>query len=349
MFETDHEGIFYCNDPKAGLRAIIAIHSTHLGPALGGTRIFPYRNEEEALQDVLSLSRAMTYKAAAADLPFGGGKAVILADPTDPEKQKKLKAFCRYVNMLGGAFQTGEDLGTTQEDILYMRQFTNLAHCTTAGLPDWMETSALTARGVLRGIEASLEHSFGSADLNERTIAIQGLGKVGLRLARLLKEKRARLIVTDMNADLAAKTATELNCLQVDPLAILVADADVFCPCAIGRILNSESIERLRAPIVAGCANNQLSEDSIAERLRQRGVLYAPDYVINAGGLISALLEMGLENETDVLSRVDAIRNRLLDLFAKSDTEECSTLQIADRIVKRKIGISVTTGSDPMV
>ena len=310
MFETEHEAILYCNEPAAGLRAIIAIHSTRLGPALGGTRIFPYQNEQDALQDVLLLSRAMTYKAAAADLPFGGGKAVIVADPGDPEKPKKLKAFCRYLNMLGGSFQTGEDLGTTTEDILYMRQFTNLAHCTAADLPDWMETSALTARGVLRGIEASLEHRFGSADLSSRTIAIQGLGKVGLRLARLLKEKKARLIVSDIDAELAAKTATELNCLRIDAREILAADADVFCPCAIGRILNSESIGRLRVPIVAGCANNQLSEDSIAEVLRQRDVLYAPDYVINAGGLISALLEMGLGKEKDVLAQVDAIGNR---------------------------------------
>jgi len=292
------------------------------------------------LKDALLLSRAMTYKAAAADLPFGGGKAVILADPRDPEKQKKLKAFCRYLNMLGGSFQTGEDLGTTTDDVLYMRQFTKLAHCTTTGLPDFLETSALTARGVLCGIEASLKHRFGSSDLSNRTIAIQGLGKVGLRLARLLKDKHARLIVSDLDADLTAKTTLELDCSQADASEILGVDADVFSPCAIGHVLNAQSIDRLRAPIIAGCANNQLSQDFIAEILRQRGVLYAPDYIINAGGLISALLEMGIEDETAVLARVDAIGNRLLDLFAQSDKEGCSTLQVVNRIVEHKLGIS---------
>jgi glutamate dehydrogenase/leucine dehydrogenase len=333
MFTTDHEAIIYCNDPSAGLRAIIAIHSTKLGPGLGGTRMFPYSNEQEALRDVLALSQAMTYKAAAAELPFGGGKAVVIADPSDPDKRKKLKAFCRFVNMLGGIFQTGEDLGTTQQDILYMREFTKMAHATAADLPDHLETSALTARGVLRGMEACAKWRFGSPDLKDRTIAIQGLGKVGLRLARMLKNKGAHLILSDVQEELVKQAATELECGTASPSEILEIEADIFSPCAIGWILNHETLARLRAPIVAGCANNQLSDDSVADALRARGVLYAPDYVINAGGLISALLEMKRESEAQVLARIDAIGERLLDLFANADAENCSPLQIIRRVV----------------
>ena len=337
-FVTQHEAVTYCFDPHSGLKAIIAIHSTRFGPALGGTRIFPYGGDDDALKDVLELSQAMSYKAAAADLPFGGGKAVMITSPEDPQKRTKLQAFSKFINLFGGSFQTGEDLGTTQEDIQFLRQFTPFAHCTASELPDWLETSALTARGVLRGIEASLKHRFGSAALSGRTVAIQGLGKVGMNLARYLAENGARLVVSDVRPQLAEQAAAELKCATAKPDTILAVDADVFSPCAIGRILTPESVHQLRASIVAGCANNQLSDDSVGGLLRNRNILYAPDYVINSGGLISALLEMGIEDEKQMVERVDAIGDRLLRIYSKADEERVSTVDVINNIVRAKLG-----------
>jgi leucine dehydrogenase len=335
MFNQEHEVITYCQDPAANLKAIIAIHSTHLGPALGGTRVFPYQSDEQALADVLQLSRAMTFKAASADLPFGGAKAVVFGDWNDPQKRTKLKAFCKFINLFGGTFQTGEDVGTTPQDILFMREYTKYAHCTPPELPEHLKS--LTARGVLRGIESAMQFSIGSSRARERHIAIQGLGKIGLRLARYLKERDAQLTVCDINPELVSKTCAELNCESVEPEEIYSVECDVFAPCAMGQVINQETINRLKTPIVAGAANNQLASNDMAELLRKRGILYAPDYVINSGGLISALLEMGAENEEQVVTRVDGIGSRLLHIFTLAEQEQCTTLEISDRIVKEKL------------
>lgn len=337
MFSEEHELVSFCHDPETNLKAIIAIHNTRRGPALGGTRLFPYAGEDQALADVLKLSRAMTRKAAAADLPFGGGKAVLFCDWNDPEKRKKLKSFCKFINLFAGNFQTGEDVGTTTEDILFMRQFTKYAHCTMPDQPEHLQTSALTARGVLRGIEASLQYVLGSSRPRERHVAIQGLGKVGFRLAHYLHERNARLTVTDVNMDLVSKVCNALNCESVDPREIYSVECDVFAPCAMGQILNPDTVSRLKTPIVAGCANNQLETDAIAQQLRDRGILYAPDYVINSGGLISAVLEMGIEDETKMLARVDNIGTRLLEIYTKADEFQCTTLEVAERIVKERL------------
>ena len=336
-FPSEHEAVCYCSDSASGLNAIIAVHSTKFGPALGGTRVFPYASEDDALSDVVNLSRAMSYKAAAADLPYGGGKAVIVADPESPQKRELLKAFCRYVNMFGGVFQTGEDVGIALADVQYMREFTAWAHYTPVDLPDWLETSALTARGVLRGIEASLQYRFGSPGIQGRTVAIQGLGKVGMNLARFLAEKGARLVVCDVRPGVVDEAVQSLKCRSVGPSAILDVEADVFSPCAMGNVLTPQTAGRLRAPIVAGCANNQLSDDRVAEMLRQRNVLYAPDYVINSGGLISALFEMKLEDETKMVARVDAIGERLLRIYSQADGEGISTQEAITRIVRAKL------------
>ena len=337
MFNEDHEMVSFCHDPETDLKAIIAIHSTKLGPALGGTRLFPYETEEQALADVLKLSRAMTYKAAAADLPFGGSKAVLFCGWNDPQKRDKLKSFSKFINFFAGKFQTGEDVGTTPQDILFMRNFTQYAHCTPPGLAEHLQGSSLTARGVLRGIEASMQFSIGSSRPRDRHVAIQGLGKVGLQLARYLKEREANLTVTDINPDLVSKACAELNCEAVDPADIYSVECDVFAPCAMGQILNVETVGRLKTPIVAGCANNQLASDDVAELLRKRGILYAPDYVINSGGLISAIMEMGIENETQMMARVNAIGDRLLHIFTAAEQQQCTTLEIADNIVKEKL------------
>jgi leucine dehydrogenase len=338
MFSTDHEAICFCRDEKEDLKAIIAIHSTQFGPACGGTRMFAYSSEEEALADVCDLSRAMTYKAAAADLPFGGGKAVLIADPKDPGKKGKLRAFCKFVNLFNGSFQTGEDLGTNVDDMEYMRRFSHYVHHGSRELPEYLQTSALTARGVLHGIAACLEQVFGKSDVTGRHVAIQGTGKVGSRLARLLREKGARVTIADINDRLTGDLAAELGIDVVSPDRIESVEADIFAPCAAGHVLNESSLLTLRAPIVAGCANNQLTVASIADTLHQRGILYAPDYVINAGGLMSATLEMGIEDQQTMLKRVDGIGDRLLQIFGEAKRQNCSPLRIVDRQVEMKLG-----------
>lgn len=337
MFATEHEAICYCRDEKENLKAIIAIHSTKLGPALGGTRIFPYKTEEDALADVQALSRAMTFKAAAADLPFGGAKAVVMADPAASGKKEKLRAFCKFINLFNGNFQTGEDLGTNVEDMEYMRNFTPYAHHGSRELPEFLQTSSLTARGVLHGIEACLEHVFGNPELQRRHVAVQGTGKVGYRLVRLLREKGCRVTLTDMNQQLASSIAKGLDCELVSPENIASVEADVFSPCAGGHVLNEQSVDGLKVSIVAGCANNQLSEDSIADVLHKRKILYAPDYVINAGGLISATLEMGIEDQPTMLARIDRIGPHLIEIFIDAKRENISPVHIINRKVREKL------------
>lgn len=337
MFKTEHEAICFCRDEKENLKAIIAIHSTKLGPALGGTRMFLYRTDEDALADVQELSRAMTFKAAAADLPFGGAKAVVVADPGASDKKGKLKAFCKFINLFNGNFQTGEDLGTNVEDMEYMRNFTPYAHHGSHELPESLQTSALTARGVLHGIEASLEHVFGNPELEGRHVAVQGTGKVGYRLVRLLREKGCRVTLTDIHQQLASSIAKELDCELVSPQKIATVEADVFSPCAGGHILTEQSVNGLRVPIVAGCANNQLANDSLADALHKRQILYAPDYVINAGGLISATLEMGIEDQPAMLARIARIGPHLLEIFTEAKSENTSPLHIINRQVLQKL------------
>jgi leucine dehydrogenase len=337
LFATEHQAICYCRDEKEDLKAIIAIHSLKMGPALGGTRVFPYATTEEALADVQALSRAMTYKAAAADLPFGGGKAVVMADPTAPGKKNKLRAFCKFINLFHGNFQTGEDLGTNVEDMEDMRKLSPYVHHGSRDLPDSLQTSALTATGVLHGIEASLQHVFGNAELRGRHVTVQGTGKVGYRLVRLLREKGCKVTLADTNRELASQIAKELVCENVNPEKIMNVEADVFSPCAAGQILNPQSVEGLRVPIVAGSANNQLSDDSLADVLQKRGILYAPDYVINAGGLISAVLEMGIEDQTAMLARIERIGPHLLEIFSAAKRENTSPLHIINQQVARKL------------
>lgn len=337
LFATEHEAICYCRDEKENLKAIIAIHSTKFGPALGGTRVFPYKTDEDAVSDVQALSRAMTFKAAAADLPFGGGKAVVMADPAASDKKDKLKAFCKFINLFKGNFQTGEDLGTNVEDMEYMRNFSPYVHHGSRELPESLQTSALTARGVLHGIEACLEHVFGSPELQNRHVAVQGTGKVGYRLVRALREKGCRVTLTDINQKLASSIAKELDCELASPEKIASVEADVFSPCAGGHILNEQSVGGLQVPIVAGCANNQLSEDSIADVLHKRQILYAPDYVINAGGLISATLEMGIEDQPTMLARIDRIGPHLLEMFTDAKRENISPFHIINRKVREKL------------
>ncbi|MCX9075205.1 MAG: amino acid dehydrogenase [Candidatus Methanoperedens sp.] len=331
-----YEEVIYARDDDSGLRAIIAIHDTTLGPAVGGTRMLPYGDDLEALADALRLSRAMTYKAAAAGLDFGGGKAVIIGDPEKNKSEKLLRAFGRLVESMGGRFLTGEDVGTSSEDMRIVNKETEYTIIPPKSMEEEWQSSFLTALGVVRGIQASVKEVYGSDSLAGIRIAIQGIGKVGERLARMLHAEGARLIITDLDQG-RLSGLMELGATAVMPHEIYRIDAEVFSPCALGGILNDEVIPFLRCRIVAGAANNQLAEDRHAVQLWKRGILYAPDYVINAGGLISALYEMGRCDRETVIRMAEKIYDRLRSIYDISRSEGISTLAAADRMVEERI------------
>ncbi|MEW6366988.1 MAG: Glu/Leu/Phe/Val dehydrogenase dimerization domain-containing protein [Acidobacteriota bacterium] len=331
------EQVVSCRDAQSGLHAIIAIHDTTLGPAVGGTRMMPYETEQLALADVLRLSRAMTYKAAAAGLDFGGGKAVIIGDPERDKTRELLLAYGRFLEALGGAFITGEDVGTTAGDMRLAAHETRYAIFPQAELDPTWETAFLTARGVMRGIEASAREALGTGSLSGLSVAVQGVGKVGGHLARMLHSEAVRLMLCDVERERAASLAAELGAACLEPAEIYETAADVFCPCALGGVLNDAVIPRLRCRIVAGAANNQLAENRHDQQLWERGILYAPDYVINAGGLISALYEMGTWDRAAVMACTDAVYDRLLDVFALARRLGLPTQAAADRLVEERL------------
>jgi leucine dehydrogenase len=329
----DHEQVVYCRDAAAGLSAIIAIHNTNLGPALGGCRMRPYDDEAAALDDVLRLARGMTYKAAIADLALGGGKAVVLADARRDKTEALLLAYGRAVERLGGRYITAEDVGTTVADMDVVRRATRHVSGTTtdAGNP-----SPSTAHGVFIGMQAAAQHVFGSDDLTGRHIAIQGMGSVGYALCRYLKEAGAHLVVADVNAGAVARAVRDFGAEAVEADAVYGVEADIFAPCALGGILNDKTLERLKAPIVAGSANNQLAEPRHGAALMKRGILYAPDYVINAGGLIDVARPiMGMDIEAARV-KLRKIRDTLLDIFRRSAAERLPTNVVADRIAEAR-------------
>ena len=331
------EDVVFCRDEQSGLHAIIAIHDTSLGPAVGGTRMLPYDSEEQALADVLRLSRAMTYKAAAAGLNFGGGKSVIIGHPKRDKTENLLLAFGRFVDALDGRFITGEDVGTSADDMRIAARETSHAIFPQRELdPDW-ETAAITARGVLRGILACAHEALGADCLSGLKVALQGVGKVGARLSRMLYAEGVRLTVCDVEYERAAAVASELDAVLVEPQEIFSSSTDVICPCALGGVLDDKVISSLHCRIVAGAANNQLAEERHDRALWERGILYAPDYVINAGGLISALYEMGSWDRDRVIARTDAVYDRLLGVFASARAKNVSTQAAADRFVEERL------------
>lgn len=287
-----HEQLVVCSDPASGLKAFIAIHDTTLGPACGGVRIWPHDSEDDAIMDVLRLSRAMTYKSAAAGLDLGGGKGLIMADPHTEKNEALLRAFGRCVDSLGGRYYTTEDVGMKPEDLLPIVRETKYV----LGLPPDMggsgDTSPLTGLGVYLGMKAAAESVWGSDRLSGKTIAMQGFGNVARQTATHLLAEDVHLIVTDINGE-AIEEARSLGATIVSPDAIYDVDADIFSPCALGGVLNDETIPRLKAALIAGGANNQLLEARHGEALRRRGIVYAPDYIINAGGIIQVACEAG--------------------------------------------------------
>lgn len=322
--------VVHFEEPESGLNALIAVHDTTLGPACGGCRIRPYATLEAALDDVTRLSRGMTYKNALGAIPFGGGKAVIIADPRTDKSEALLRAFGRAVDSLGGLYYTAEDSGVTEHDLAIVRKETKyaagLAKAGHGGNP-----SPFTARGVFRGIEAAGRFKLGRDDLAGLRVAILGAGAVGMALAEMLHDAGARLIVADVNDAAVSEAVHRFGADAVAPADCIAADVDVFAPCALGGAINAETIGRLKAPIVAGAANNQLAAPEMDAALKARGVLYAPDYVINAAGVISVGLEI-LErwNAADLTARIDRIGATLTAIFERSARENLPTGEIAD-------------------
>ena len=316
MSNYRHEKVLFVNNEKAGLKAIIAVHNTNLGPAIGGCRLFPYASYDEALFDVLRLSRGMSHKNAVAGLPHGGGKGVIIADPS-MKTEAMFEAFGEAVNNLGGDYITAEDVNTTCDDALVMMRKTK--HI--CGLPmNSGDPSPFTARGVWQGIRATAKVALGRDDLEGLTIAVQGLGKVGYDLCRHLHNSGAKLIIANRsNQEMAKKAAEEFGAIIVPTEEIYAQECDIFSPNAMGAILNPTTIPMLNCKAVAGGANNQILDDASGEALKARGIFYAPDFVINGGGVINAAAEVdGPYNKEEVLKKVDNIYNTIEHILTES-------------------------------
>lgn len=337
LTKYDYEQLVFCQDQASGLRAIIAIHDTTLGPALGGTRMWNYASEEEAIEDALRLARGMTYKAAVAGLNLGGGKAVIMGDPETEKSEALFRAFGRYIESLQGRFITAEDVGTTEEDMdtiyLETRYVTGISSGERAkGAP-----APITARGVYQGIKAACQIAYGDRSLRGRTIALQGAGNVAYELSRLLAKEEAKLIVTDIDQEKMMRIVQEFSAQPVAPEEIYTVQCDVFSPCALGGVINDTTIEQLQCRVVAGSANNQLLEDRHGRELEERGILYVPDYVINAGGLIHVANELQNDHETRVLKKVDQIYDTIVKVFEIAEREQIPTYLAADRLAEKRI------------
>lgn len=334
MGQHRHEQVVFCHEPSCGYKGIIAIHDTTLGPALGGTRFWNYDSDQEAVIDALRLARGMTYKASVAGLNLGGGKSVIIGDPRTTRREAIFRAHGRFVESLGGRYITAEDVGTSVTDMDYVHMETE--HVT--GLPGTSgDPSPVTAFGTYRGIKAAAQAKFGTDSLQDRTVAVQGLGNVGYYLCRHLVAEKAKLIVTDIDAERVARVVEEFEAIGVAPDEIYDAEADIYAPCALGATVNDTTIPRLRVQVVAGAANNVLAEPRHGEVLHEKGILYAPDYVINAGGLINVYGELKGWSGEQAMRKAGEIYTTLLRLFELSSEEGIPTYRAADRIAERRI------------
>ena len=333
----DHEQVVFFFDPASALKAIVALHDTTLGPAIGGCRMWPYRTEADAVTDVLRLAKGMTYKAAMANLPFGGGKAVIIGNPATQKSEALFRALGRAVESLGGRYYTGEDVGTCPVDMDWAGAETAYVLGRSSGSSG--DPSPVTARGVWLGIRAAVEHRLGRADLTGIRVAVQGLGHVGYNVARLLAQDGAQLIVADLDPVRAERAAEEFGARLVDSGTILEVEAEVLAPCALGGVINDDTLPRLACKIVAGAANNQLLEPRHAAGLHERRILYAPDYVINAGGLISIAEELRSTgyDRGRVLARVETVAETLTQVFERAARENTPTSEIADRLAEERV------------
>ena len=337
MGKYGYEQLVMCSDPASGLRAVIAIHDTTLGPACGGTRIWPYATEEEALDDALRLSRAMTYKSATAGLSMGGGKGVIIADPNSQKTEALLRSYGRFVDTLGGRYLTTTDVGSTGRDLEFVSQETDYVVGLPLSLGGSGDTSIMTGLGVYMGMKACARETWGTDSLRGKRVAMQGFGKVAYNTAQHLLEEDAQLVVTDVYDGALAK-ARELGVKVVSTEEIYDVPCDIFSPCALGGVINSRTIPRLTCSIVAGGANNQLLTDADGEELHRRGILYAPDYVVNAGGIINVSAEVGMAYNPDLArEKTERIYEIMERVVHTSKREEIPTFLAADRLAEDRL------------
>ncbi len=328
---NDHEQVVFCQDRKSGLKAIIGIHNTNLGPALGGCRMFPYASDDDALTDVLRLSEGMSYKSAMANLPFGGGKCVVIADPHRTDKTELLKALSGFVNRLNGLYVTTQDSGITVDDLKCMSQFSK--HVVYAGKDGGGSPSPYTAYGVFLGIKSAARHRLQSDDLKGVRVIIEGIGSVGYGLAKHLHQEGAELLVKDVSESALKRVQEDFDARVIEDVHV---EADVYAPCAFGGTLNLQSVEQLQVSIVAGAANNQLQSPDIAQLLAQRSILYAPDYVINAGGVISISSHISGEGEAVCKERIEQIGSQLDTIFQQAGQQQ-STHDVANQLAKQRL------------
>ncbi len=334
MAEMGHEQLVFCHDAASGYRGIIAIHSTTLGPAVGGTRFWNYASEEEAILDALRLSRGMTYKCAAAGMPLGGGKAIIIGDNKTKDREKLFCAHGRFVERLGGQYITAEDVGTGPADMEYVALETSYV----GGLAGkGGDPSPWTGLGAFRAMQAAAKYRWGSDDLSGKRVAIQGCGNVGYNLAKELQAAGACLIVSDVDAEKAKRAVKKFDAASVSPDEIYSVEADVFAPCALGGIINDKTILQLKAEIVCGAANNQLLEVRHGDALEERGILYAPDYVANSGGVLSGGADLFGWSAEKVRAKVRAIYDTMLSIFAIAQAERIPTYRAADQLAERRL------------
>lgn len=334
LAEMGHEEVVVASDPSCGYRGIIAVHSTALGPALGGTRFWQYDSDEAAITDALRLSRGMTYKNAVAGLDLGGGKSVIIGDNRTQNREAIFRAHGRFVESLGGRYITAEDVGTGTADMDYVHLETEHV----AGLKHKSgDPSPVTAHGVFRAIQASAKNRWGSDDLHGRVVAIQGCGNVGRNLARELHEAGAKLIVSDIDPARTERVAKETGATIVQGDEIYSVEADIFAPCALGGIINDETLPKLKVAVIAGGANNQLLEERHGDKLEEMGLQYAPDYVANAGGVINVFGEVAGWDSERALRKADDIYDTVLQVFEIAKAEGIPSYEAADRLAERRL------------
>ncbi len=333
----DHEEVIFCHDKAVGLKAIIAIHNTTLGPALGGTRMWNYKSEEEALTDVLRLSKGMTYKAAASGLNLGGGKAVIIGDPKVLKSEALFRAFGQYINALNGKYITAEDVNTGVTDMEYVFMETPWVTGIPKGLGGSGDPSPYTAHGVLMGIKASVQEKLNTDSLKGLTIAVQGLGNVGSNLVKYLHDEGAKIKVADIDQQRVKKQVELFGAEAVSSESIVTTQCDVFAPCALGAVINDLTVGQLKCKIVAGGANNQLAEAKHGEVLRELGILYAPDYVINAGGLMNVFVELEGYSSDRAFEKTRRVYDNMMKVFKLAKELNVSTHVAADRIAEERI------------
>lgn len=338
MSLLDHEQVVFCQDRATGLKAIIAVHNTVLGPSLGGTRMWNYAAESEALEDVLRLSRGMTYKSSLAGLNLGGGKAVIIGDSRKDKSEALFRRFGQFVDSLGGKYITAEDVGISTQDISWVAQETQAV----AGLPEYMggtgDPSPVTAYGVYVGMKASQKKLSGSDSLEGKRVLVQGIGHVGEHLVSYLVNDGAKVIVADIFPDRVQEIVQKYGVEAVDPSAVYTVDMDIYAPCALGGTVNDETLSQLKCSIICGAANNQLKdEEKHGRQVREMGIIYAPDYLVNAGGIINCYNEVMGFDKAGGMKQTEEIYNTALRIFDLADAENIPTFRAANNLAEARI------------